>query len=266
MPLYCKDCGGQAKPGDILCTECGGPLVGHELDVPEVTPFRPADDSSPQESDPDLDELLSHLELPAEPKPAAAAPAVPTPASDAIDLDELLAEPAAPASPTAEFDFDLASVMAEPTAAPAADTGLDDLDLAAAPPAAAPAGDLDLASLAEVLGMPARHAPAPRPSLGFVEADISGAVTRYPLEGATMIIGRIDPGVSKPEIDLSRDDAVSRKHAELHIQGPRVALVDLGSTNGTQLNGQACRPQEEYVLSNGDKITLGEKCVLTIHL
>jgi pSer/pThr/pTyr-binding forkhead associated (FHA) protein len=50
------------------------------------------------------------------------------------------------------------------------------------------------------------------------------------------------------------DTNVSRRHAELRQEGASYWIVDLGSTNGTELNG---RRVERARLSDGDRITLG---------
>jgi hypothetical protein len=54
------------------------------------------------------------------------------------------------------------------------------------------------------------------------------------------------------------DTGVSRNHAEVRREGDDVVLVDLGSTNGTTVNG---RPVERVRLTPGDRIELG-RCVL----
>src|SRR5687768_6433391 len=50
------------------------------------------------------------------------------------------------------------------------------------------------------------------------------------------------------------DTGVSRKHAELRLQDGTVSVVDLGSTNGTTVNG---RPIDTARLHDGDRIGLG---------
>jgi pSer/pThr/pTyr-binding forkhead associated (FHA) protein len=50
------------------------------------------------------------------------------------------------------------------------------------------------------------------------------------------------------------DNGVSRHHAELRVEDGQVVLVDLGSTNGTFVNGQ---PVRRVVLTDGTTVTLG---------
>lgn len=50
---------------------------------------------------------------------------------------------------------------------------------------------------------------------------------------------------------------VSRMHAALSISGSEVRLVDLGSANGTRLNGVRINPHAACTLKDGDEITLG---------
>jgi hypothetical protein len=75
--------------------------------------------------------------------------------------------------------------------------------------------------------------------------------------------------VSKSEIYIGRDinndivinDAeISRKHARLILQAGEYVLEDLGSTNGTYVNGQ--RLMGPHVLRQGETILLGENVSL----
>ena len=57
------------------------------------------------------------------------------------------------------------------------------------------------------------------------------------------------------ECDIQLNDAnVSRKHAEVRQEGATYWVVDLDSTNGTEVNGERV---ERAKLSDGDRITLG---------
>jgi len=73
----------------------------------------------------------------------------------------------------------------------------------------------------------------------------------FPLEGDELAIGRAaDNPVSIP------DTSVSRKHALVRNTGDGWAVSDLGSGNGTLLNGEPIA--DETQLNEGDVITLGD--------
>ncbi len=77
----------------------------------------------------------------------------------------------------------------------------------------------------------------------------------YSLVGDQLIIGRdSSSGVA------INDAEVSRKHARLTFQGGKYVIEDLGSTNGTFVNGQ--RLVSAVVLKSGDVVSLGEQIVL----
>jgi hypothetical protein len=77
----------------------------------------------------------------------------------------------------------------------------------------------------------------------------------FPLDGDQLTIGRdATNGVA------INDAEVSRKHARLMFQGGKYVLEDLGSTNGTFVNGQ--RLAGPVVLKSGDVVSLGEQIVL----
>ncbi len=61
-----------------------------------------------------------------------------------------------------------------------------------------------------------------------------------------------------PEIALDFDDAVSHRHAVLNRRPDgSFMLRDIGSTNGTKLNGVELKPLFDVPLEAGDEITLG---------
>src|SRR5688572_2001061 len=77
----------------------------------------------------------------------------------------------------------------------------------------------------------------------------------FPLEGEQLTIGRdSNNGVA------INDAEVSRKHSRLIFQGGKYVIDDLGSTNGTFVNGQ--RLAGPAVLKAGDVVSLGEQIVL----
>lgn len=77
----------------------------------------------------------------------------------------------------------------------------------------------------------------------------------FTLEGDQLTIGRD----SANEIVIN-DAEVSRRHARLTFQGGKYVLEDLGSTNGTFVNGQ--RLAGPRVLKPGEVVSFGEQIVL----
>jgi pSer/pThr/pTyr-binding forkhead associated (FHA) protein len=57
---------------------------------------------------------------------------------------------------------------------------------------------------------------------------------------------------------ILRDPATSGHHARLERRGDQFWIVDLGSTNGTLVNGE---PVQEKQLSHGDRVTVGQNAV-----
>ena len=55
---------------------------------------------------------------------------------------------------------------------------------------------------------------------------------RFPLSQPSVVIGRTEPATIVLE-----GGTVSRRHCELTRQGSQVVIADLGSTNGTYVNG-----------------------------
>lgn len=76
------------------------------------------------------------------------------------------------------------------------------------------------------------------------------AGTEHPLDGARVVVGR------SSDCDIALDDpTVSRRHAALVHRGDEWWVVDLESTNGTQVNDE---PTAEQRLRRGDRIEFGE--------
>ncbi|MGH7999024.1 MAG: FHA domain-containing protein [Brasilonema sp.] len=58
---------------------------------------------------------------------------------------------------------------------------------------------------------------------------------------------------------LPNADVVSRLHAEIQVEGNIYYIIDVGSSNGTFLNGIKLEPKKRYPLNLGDKIELGQQ-------
>jgi predicted component of type VI protein secretion system len=76
-------------------------------------------------------------------------------------------------------------------------------------------------------------------------------------------LGRVsDAQPIMPDIDLTPYQAyasgVSRLHAVLKREGKRVFVMDLGSSNGTYLNGVRLKPTVDQTINHGDMLALGK--------
>ena len=95
---------------------------------------------------------------------------------------------------------------------------------------------------------------AGRSALRFGPALVVGPET-VPLRGSRWMVGRRTAGWT-PDVDLAAADVdhrVSRRHAELTGGAGRIVLRDLGSVNGTQVNGvPVVGPR---VLKDADRVT-----------
>lgn len=77
------------------------------------------------------------------------------------------------------------------------------------------------------------------------------------------IVGRADnTSPRQPDIDLTPfgalEKGVSRIHAAIERSDDTLTLVDMGSSNGTHLNGQRLLPDQPRVLRDGDEIRFGK--------
>lgn len=76
-------------------------------------------------------------------------------------------------------------------------------------------------------------------------------------------LGRLSEGQPiMPDIDLTPYQAyasgVSRLHAVVKRDADRVLVMDLGSSNGTYVNGRRINPHVEESLNHGDILALGK--------
>lgn len=95
----------------------------------------------------------------------------------------------------------------------------------------------------------------------------SGCEVEVPLT-REVSIGRLDPfSGSFPDVDLTDyggvEKGVSRRHAKVIRQGSEVFIEDLGSFNGTFLNGKRLAPYCVEALESGGELRLS-KLVLRV--
>ena len=88
----------------------------------------------------------------------------------------------------------------------------------------------------------------------------------FRLDKESNLIGRYnDRRGIYPEVALDFDDAVSHRHALLNRQPDDSFIVrDIGSTNGTTLNGVELAAMVDTPIKDGDELTLGHWTRLTI--
>jgi hypothetical protein len=140
----------------------------------------------------------------------------------------------APATPTPPQSV---SIQAAPAPVPAS-------PLAPPVPDAMPSGTMvyrpQAADLPESI-------PPPEPERELVTLTLGGRA--HPITSRGVVIGR------SRECDLRvADGNASRRHAEVVQEGATYVVVDLGSTNGTELNGRRITREK---LTDGDRITIG---------
>src|SRR3989338_6210460 len=93
-----------------------------------------------------------------------------------------------------------------------------------------------------------------RPFLTFIKGPRLGQLLA--LDKAVMTVGR------SPDCDLwIEDSAISRKHFQVSIKGTRVEIEDLGSTNGTYVNGE---PVKKALITDGDKIQISRETLFEV--
>ena len=99
-------------------------------------------------------------------------------------------------------------------------------------------------------------APQPTEAVAPAELGLPPEIVRLTFDGTSREIDqqKIVIGRSRDcDIQLA-DSNVSRRHAELRQEGASYWIVDLGSTNGTEVNGKRVKRAK---LRDGDKIMLG---------
>jgi pSer/pThr/pTyr-binding forkhead associated (FHA) protein len=91
------------------------------------------------------------------------------------------------------------------------------------------------------------------PSLPIAELPtlVDAAGNEYALRPGVNTVGRLNADV------LLSDPSVSRSHARIVVQNGTVTIEDVGSTNGTFVNGQKLTPQVPIPLADGAEIAFG---------
>ncbi len=98
----------------------------------------------------------------------------------------------------------------------------------------------------------------------MLQALPSGSCLSHDLPNTLMLGRDLDPAL-EDALDLAslkaREHGVSRHHCLFQRSGIALTVIDLGSTNGTYLNGVRLTPHRLFTVSDGDHLVLG-----TLHL
>ena len=116
-----------------------------------------------------------------------------------------------------------------------------------APPLPLPADEPSQTMIYKAAAPVVPDAPPPEPQQEVVTLTVAGQ--EHEITKASVVLGR------SREADVRVSDVnVSRRHAELRQEGAGYWIVDLGSTNGLEVNGERV---DRARVRDGDRITLG---------
>jgi pSer/pThr/pTyr-binding forkhead associated (FHA) protein len=94
-----------------------------------------------------------------------------------------------------------------------------------------------------------------------------GETLTLPMRKPLMMGRAFDVDVEKV-LDLTdyggEEHGVSRQHCQLQRRGAKLMVMDLGSTNGTFLNGKQLPPHKEIKIGHGDRLILGTMHILVL--
>ncbi len=253
--ITCPQCGGQNLPGMAYCENCGSPLPqAGATSAPAANAYAPSASGDATVSSPG-GTVVSAPSAPSAPSAAPPAGLVTTedPASIALPQPVMPADQPPPGpninipSPTGSEANGVvgdASIAAEP------------LD-ASANQSQSALGTADLPQLGSLLP-PQTQARATSLALTFPSGQT------FSMQGDEANVGRADVAQNwRPELDVipygggAPDLGVSRHHARVMRHDNGFAVADVGSTNGTYVNGHAVPYNQPVPLNNGDTLSFG---------
>ena len=239
--ILCPSCQTPNPSGSSFCENCGSSL--QVAPAPAPGPFSAAVAPTPAQATP--------APIPAPPAPVAPTPAPVAPAAAPVPAPPAPAPTPAPAAAPAAA----ASVLCP--ACGASNTAGSNFceDCGASLKAAAAPAPLATASATPIPAPVASAAPAGPARL------IMPNQVELPLTKEESLLGRSSPADNiYPEVDLTDLDPesyVSRRHGRILRQGGKYLYEDIGSSNGSFINGTRLQSHIQTELHDGDTLRLG---------
>ena len=247
--MKCSVCGSDNLEGSAYCEDCGSrlamtpaaPVMAAPAPVPVSEPAAPVPFPASEEAAPPIPVESAAAPLPVAapsaapasvemPAPVAAGPVL-CPSCGAMNSQggAFCEECGASLSAAPQRSVPAPVAISSPTAAPA--------------PAAVPVSGVVPVAVA-------------RPRLV-----VSGTSVEFPLDREVILLGRNSPadGIF-PEVDLTEIDTgsyISRRHGRITRQATAFLYEDMGSSNGSFINGNKLTAKTQIELHDGDTLRLG---------
>ena len=245
--MRCNVCGADNLEGSAYCEDCGARLPAGSSPAP--APVASAPVSAPVPAPPPVvaEPVAAPVtqEQPATSMPPSAeAPLPPVSAEPVAAAPSVIVCPACGANnlPGVAFCEDCGASLSDTPATAAAAT---------APPVNYDATPHPVTSVSSPVAVAARS-----------RLVLTNGKGEFPLEKDTILMGRRSPvdGIF-PEVDLTDHDTdsyISRRHGRITRQDSGFVYEDLGSSNGSWVNGTKMQPHVQQPLRDGDGLRLGK--------
>ena len=245
--MACPSCGNAVQANASFCGQCGADL--RENASPAATVSSASPDELESASAPDSTiktQNFLNLDTPQSPTgdPAIASASTPNNSTDFelpdFDLPELV-EPDPLVAPEPVSNKPEAEPLPEPASEP-----LSPPSAPVATPAVTPAATPAVTQL-QTISVRLRHVQTDTP-------------IELPKQLSTIRIGKPNDR-TPPDIDVSGfpdSEIVSRTHAKLLVEGDVYYIEDVGSSNGTYVNGLPLPTGNRHRLRPGDRVALGK--------
>ncbi|MGC2661975.1 MAG: FHA domain-containing protein [Bryobacteraceae bacterium] len=246
---FCSECGAKIQGAPIAsgngsgstvtsnCPDCGAPVPTDGSIFCEICGYNFRTRAHGQ--------IPMRTDTPAAPVMSAA---VPTPAPPTVSASAVDPTPAAPATVPAQVSV----IQAEPSPVVSSPPVASPVDASSPMGAGASGQPMATIELMVTVDPSLRESNSP-------EAPAIGVPQVVPLDRPVVLIGRrSDTRAIFPEVSLDQDTAVSHRHAILTRSADGgITLRDIGSANGTRLNGRDVPPMTDVAIHDGDQVTLG---------